>query len=213
MPLYFTPRDPKYLIYMGKDKYENEELIRYGLPEDIWFHVDNLSSAHVYLRLPRGESWEEIPEGVLEDCVQLVKANSIQGCKLPNVPVIYTPHSNLKKTQGMDVGQVGFKNDKLVKTVKVAKLNAILNRLNKTKEEKQVNLQAIYDDRMREMRNESTAVKKQKAKEERENREKTKRDEEVRTYSDLHRHTDLATSNAEVSEDYEDEFMCCCCCG
>jgi hypothetical protein len=31
------------------------------------------------LRLPRGESWEEIPEGVLEDCVQLVKANSIQG--------------------------------------------------------------------------------------------------------------------------------------
>jgi hypothetical protein len=117
------------------------------------------------LRLPRGESWEEIPEGVLEDCVQLVKANSIQGsflyyfyfffasssptdththttgCKLPNVPVIYTPHSNLKKTQGMDVGQVGFKNDKLVKTVKVSKLNAILNRLNKTKEEKQVNLQ------------------------------------------------------------------------
>ncbi len=57
------------------------------------------------------------------------------------MPVIYTPHSNLKKTQGMDVGQVGFKNDKLVKTVKVSKLNAILNRLNKTKEEKQVNLQ------------------------------------------------------------------------
>jgi hypothetical protein len=22
---------------MGKDKYENEELIRYGLPEDIWY--------------------------------------------------------------------------------------------------------------------------------------------------------------------------------
>jgi hypothetical protein len=29
-------QDSKYLIYMGKDKYENEELIRYGLPEDIW---------------------------------------------------------------------------------------------------------------------------------------------------------------------------------
>lgn len=33
-----------------KDKYENEELIRFGLPEDVWFHVDALSSAHVYLR-------------------------------------------------------------------------------------------------------------------------------------------------------------------
>ena len=30
-------------VYMGKDKYENEDLIKYGLPEDIWFHVDDLS--------------------------------------------------------------------------------------------------------------------------------------------------------------------------
>ena len=43
------------MMYMGKDKYENEDLIRYGFPEDVWFHVDNLSSAHVYLRMNRGE--------------------------------------------------------------------------------------------------------------------------------------------------------------
>jgi hypothetical protein len=34
--IFGPPPDSKYLIYMGKDKYENEELIRYGLPEDIW---------------------------------------------------------------------------------------------------------------------------------------------------------------------------------
>ncbi len=39
---------------MGKDKFENEKLIEHGWPEDVWFHVDDLSSAHVYLRLPRG---------------------------------------------------------------------------------------------------------------------------------------------------------------
>lgn len=44
-----------HMIYMGKDKHENEDLIRYGIPEDVWFHVDNLSSAHVYLRMKRGE--------------------------------------------------------------------------------------------------------------------------------------------------------------
>lgn len=44
-----------HMMYMGKDKYENEDLIRYGFPEDVWFHVDNLSSAHVYLRMNRGE--------------------------------------------------------------------------------------------------------------------------------------------------------------
>ena len=43
------------------------------------FHVDNLSSAHVYVRLPDGESWEDIPKPLLEDCAQLTKANSIEG--------------------------------------------------------------------------------------------------------------------------------------
>ena len=64
---------------MGKDKYENEDLIKYGWPEDLWFHVDNYSSAHVYLRLKPGDTMDNIPEQVLEDCCQLVKANSIEG--------------------------------------------------------------------------------------------------------------------------------------
>uniref|UniRef100_A0AAZ3PJ10 Coiled-coil domain-containing protein 25 n=1 Tax=Oncorhynchus tshawytscha TaxID=74940 RepID=A0AAZ3PJ10_ONCTS len=42
------------------------------------FHVDKLSSAHVYLRMPKGLTIEDIPKEVLIDCVQLVKNNSIQ---------------------------------------------------------------------------------------------------------------------------------------
>jgi hypothetical protein len=58
----------------------DEELIKYAWPQDIWFHVDKLSSAHVYLRLPESiSSWEAIPEPLLVDCAQLVKANSIEG--------------------------------------------------------------------------------------------------------------------------------------
>lgn len=87
-------------------RYENEDLIKYAFNEDIWqvlfvravsappishpgcthctvpqarFHVDNLSSAHVYLRLPRGKTMDDIEPDTLEDCAQLVKANSIQG--------------------------------------------------------------------------------------------------------------------------------------
>jgi hypothetical protein len=41
--------------------------------------VDKMSSAHVYVRLHRGQTIDDISEGLLEDCVQLVKANSIQG--------------------------------------------------------------------------------------------------------------------------------------
>jgi len=44
--------------------------------------VDKLSSAHVYLRMHKGQTMEMISPELLEDCAQLVKANSIQGLGL-----------------------------------------------------------------------------------------------------------------------------------
>jgi predicted ribosome quality control (RQC) complex YloA/Tae2 family protein len=60
------------MIYMGRDKEENEVLIKYGWPEDVWFHVDNFSSAHVYLRMPDGKTINDIPPSILEDCCQVI---------------------------------------------------------------------------------------------------------------------------------------------
>ena len=97
MVYYFTTRCGNYTIYMGKDKYENEDLIKYGHPEDCWFHVDDLSSAHVYLRLKPDMTLDDIPDDCLIDCCSLVKANSIQGCKKSFVYVVYTRWKNLKK--------------------------------------------------------------------------------------------------------------------
>ena len=42
MVLYFTPIGAEagkddWKIYMGRDKYENEDLIKYGLPHDVWW--------------------------------------------------------------------------------------------------------------------------------------------------------------------------------
>lgn len=99
MVLYFTSTavEPSVTFYMGKDKFENEELLKYGLEQDIWFHVDKLSSAHVYLRLPAEiPDWEKIPDILLQECSQLVKANSIEGNKKTNLAIIYTPWSNIK---------------------------------------------------------------------------------------------------------------------
>lgn len=127
--------DPPVVVYMGRDKVESmlphffgyrscrelipqcptpdEDLIKYAWPQDVWFHIDKLSSAHVYLRMPEGMSWESIPEVLLTDCAQLVKANSIEGeshrflfyfllimsragNKKDNITIIYTPGDNLK---------------------------------------------------------------------------------------------------------------------
>jgi len=78
--------------------------LKYFIPEqDIWFHVDKvrsalslarslafvhsltpwmaymqLSSPHIYLRMPEGMEWDKIPEKLLLDAGQLVKAGSIQ---------------------------------------------------------------------------------------------------------------------------------------
>ncbi|KAF2905440.1 hypothetical protein ILUMI_00732 [Ignelater luminosus] len=127
---------PSTTLFMGIDKHENEDLIKWGWPEDVWFHVDKVSSAHVYLRLKSGQTIDDIPSTVLEDAAQLVKANSIQGNKMNDIDVVYTMWNNLKKTPAMEVGQVGFHKEKEVRKIKVAKrVNDIVNRLNKTKKE------------------------------------------------------------------------------
>jgi predicted ribosome quality control (RQC) complex YloA/Tae2 family protein len=133
----------------------DEDLIAHGWPEDVWFHVDNLSSAHVYLRLPdpANAPWTAIPTDLLTDCAQLTKANSIDGNKKDNITVIYTPWSNLKKTGDMATGQVGFKDQKMVRKVHVERReNAVVNRLNKTRVEKFPDLRAEKADKEREER-------------------------------------------------------------
>lgn len=117
-----------------------------------------LSSAHVYLRMPEGMEWTAIPEALVEDCAQLVKAHSIEGNKKNNITVIYTPHANIKvrttcspqKTGDMAVGAVSFHNDKRVKRFYVKeRKNDIINRLNKTKEERDVDFEVERQERER----------------------------------------------------------------
>jgi predicted ribosome quality control (RQC) complex YloA/Tae2 family protein len=109
MVLYFTSTAvPSCQVFMGADKFENEELIKFGWELDVWFHADKLSSAHVYLRMTEGMKWDTLPDDLLNELAQLTKANSIQGNKLDNVTIIYTPWNNLKKNQGMEVGQVNI---------------------------------------------------------------------------------------------------------
>ena len=76
-----------------------------------------------------GETIDGISEALIQDCCQLVKANSIQGNKMNNVDIVYTMWSNLKKTADMDVGQIGFYKNKDVKKVRIEKrVNDIVNR-------------------------------------------------------------------------------------
>jgi len=220
---------------MGKDKFENEDLIKYGWPEDIWFHVDSYSSAHVYLRLPPGTcdmaqvkskedakqklvtAMDSIPDSVLEEMCQLVKNNSIEGCKLAECDIVYTPFLNLKKEERMDAGQVGFKEEcfrKLRRNVKKDK--EMIKIIEKTRVEKapdsnQLRLeQEQRNDEERVRRKKFLAEEKAKTKEE----DKAKAAEkELKSYAALA--NEAKTSNEDASKtksieecrEIEDDFM------
>lgn len=198
-------------LYVGKDKFENEDLIQNGFEQDVWFHVSNLSSAHLYLRLKPGELWTNIPELILKDIGQLTKANSILGNKKDNITVIYTPWSNLKKDASMEAGAVSFHNDKLVKKIFIKrKENLIVNRINKTRVEK--SLQDFIDDKNEIIKKlEKERQIKEKADKLELDKEK-KRIEEERyrkktMYDDLFTEENIRHSSNEFrSETWEDDF-------
>jgi len=121
---------------------------------------------------------------VIDDCAQLVKANSIKGNKMNNVDVVYTMWSNLKKTKSMDAGQVGFKNERNVKKINVEKrINEIVNRLNKTKVVNQnVDLQAEREARDRKEREESKARDKERRRLEKEEAKKKEEMAKLKSY-------------------------------
>lgn len=142
-------------------------VVKYGLPEDCWFHVDDLSSAHVYLRLKPGMTLDDIPPEVLLDCASLVKANSIVGCKKSSVYVVYTRWKNLKKTKQMVDGAVGYHRPENVRRINVEKNNSIVNQINKTKTEEHPNLAQLQQDRLREIQQEKKQQRKLEEKQKR----------------------------------------------
>jgi len=213
MVFYFTPSRKEFLIYMGRDKVENEDLIAYGLPHDVWFHVSDLSSAHVYLRLPKGKNMDDIDEDTLEECAQLVKANSIMGNKQNNVDIVYTPWANLKKKASMEVGQVGFHNQKDVRKCHVEKRkNEIVNKLNKSKKEECPDLKAQREAYDAVVRAERKKVVQETKKQEKVEKDKKQEEQDLKSYRGFMAKEEM-TSNKELAgkyqsvEDYEDDFM------
>ncbi|CDF33930.1 unnamed protein product [Chondrus crispus] len=210
MVFYYKTCDDSYLVYVGKDKHENEQLIAHGWENDVWFHVDKLSSAHVYLRLKDGETIDSIPESVLEDCVQLVKHNSIEGNKMSNVGIVYTYWSNLKKTGDMAVGQVSFHNVKAVKRCKVDKrVNEIVNRLNRTKTEAFPDLAAQKTARIKELNRRAREALKHQKEAEKALREQRMKEKEALSYDNIHKEEKMS-SNKEFfgnHTEFEDDFM------
>ena len=195
---------PRLTCYSGVDKYENEELIKLGWEEDVWFHVDDLSSAHVYVRLESSMTWDKLPEEMLTEVGHLVKANSISGCKMAVVTIVYTPWANLKKAPGSDIGAVTFHDYKKVRKMQIEGRRRDLTNI-LTKNRTDVDLASLRSarqenekQRIREAHQKATLER--KAEEAR--KQEAKRLKEERDYSSLMRSIPVSTNEID-----EDDFM------
>ncbi|KAL4402342.1 hypothetical protein ACI68E_000104 [Malassezia pachydermatis] len=170
--------------------------------------------------MPEGMEWTSIPEALLEDCSQLVKANSIEGNKKNNITIIYTPHANIKKTGDMAIGTVTFHNDRVVKRFHVKeRKNEIVNRLNKTKVVRDVDHEAERQERERQLGRKKKEFALQQKKEEMEAKRLHKEQAAAKDYSNLfseeaiaeaqrekQRRDRLKASKADQMNDDEEDF-------
>ncbi|GEQ69999.1 hypothetical protein JCM33374_g3675 [Metschnikowia sp. JCM 33374] len=206
----------EHTIYMGRDKVENDPLIK-SHPKNLWFHVDKYSSAHLYLQLSleqQSTKFEDLKldDNLLQQIAQLTKANSIKANKLNNITIIYTPVDNLVSDGSMDIGTVTFVNPQKIKRIHVSKKeNSIVNKLNRTKTEMSTEQfvkeqEEVLREWTRQQKEESRKAE-QRAKEEAKARQQQKLFNKD-PYADLFTEENLRGSSNEFRNEnwVEDEF-------
>lgn len=82
-----------YLIKIGQNAIENDDLIKIADQNDLWFHLDNLPSCHLIL-----SSKSDITKNTIRYCAEQVK-NNTKYRNLKKVRVNYTQIKNIKRTK------------------------------------------------------------------------------------------------------------------
>ncbi len=99
-------------IYVGTNAKENWDLIDKSDPDDLWFHVDDLPSSHVFVRERLLRTSSEIPDypnQIISLAGDYCKSQS-KFKDRTKLKIIYTQVSNIKK--GRDIGSVIVSNSK-----------------------------------------------------------------------------------------------------
>ncbi|GJN92822.1 hypothetical protein Rhopal_005860-T1 [Rhodotorula paludigena] len=130
--------------------------------------------------------WEKVPEKLLLDAGHICKAGSIQGNKQA-VTIIYCKATNILKRGDFATGAVTFHDPRKVKRFRIEeRVNAIVNRLNKTKVERQVDHEAERIERERQQHKLKRAAANERANADLALARQRKADAEARSYANLH---------------------------
>lgn len=157
---------------------------------------------------------DDIPSDVLLDCCALVKANSIQGCKKSSVYIVYTRWKNLKKTNSMVDGQVGFHRPENVRRISVEKHNSVVRAIEKTKEERYPDLAEVQQSRLQAVQRQKKNEFKRLAQKKKQQKIQAQQEKEARSYDRIFTEDNMtstadmkATADSTAAEEYEDDFF------
>ncbi|MBX6351636.1 MAG: DUF814 domain-containing protein, partial [Clostridia bacterium] len=96
-------------LLVGRNSRQNEWLsLRYGRPDDWWFHVKDAAGTHVLARVPDGwPAGEPPPEATLRQAA-LLAAYFSEARSGSNVPVDYTRCRYVRRLRGAGRGRVSY---------------------------------------------------------------------------------------------------------
>ncbi len=105
-----------FIIYIGKNNRQNDELVRNASDEDIWLHAHEIPGAHVIIKT----QGKEVDEDTLKYAASLAAGYS-KGKDSGNVPVDYTLIKYVRKPKGLKPGMVLYSNYKtfIVKPIRI----------------------------------------------------------------------------------------------
>jgi predicted ribosome quality control (RQC) complex YloA/Tae2 family protein len=99
----FVWKNTEYEILIGKNRQENWELIDNANPADVWFHIADFPSCHVFLINKANARLGEIDRQILKRCACLCKSNT-SSKNAKKIDILYTSVENIHK--GKEVGSV-----------------------------------------------------------------------------------------------------------
>ncbi len=105
--IFVEENNKEYIILIGQNAKDNENIIKMSEQNDLWFHVDNLPSAHIILQ----SNGDIIPKRYLNKICSLFRDNSSKLTSRYNI--IYTTIKNVKLTR--ECGKVITSNTKMIK--------------------------------------------------------------------------------------------------
>jgi predicted ribosome quality control (RQC) complex YloA/Tae2 family protein len=84
---------------IGENSQDNFDIIDDSLPDDIWFHVNNLPSAHVIASIPLGKKLDKKQLGKIITQGAVICKQYSRYASQKNLNIIYTKIKFVKKTE------------------------------------------------------------------------------------------------------------------